>query len=66
MLGLVFALILHVASGESINAALDSARAVYKVRSARSVMNTNRRTRLPADPNGSPFCGNQFYQTDKD
>ena len=32
MLALIFSLILHVAAGESINAALDSARAVYAAR----------------------------------
>ena len=32
MLALIFSLILHVHSGESINAALDSARAVYATR----------------------------------
>ena len=38
MLALVFSLILHVASGESINAALDSARAVYAERGERTTV----------------------------
>lgn len=38
MLALIFSLILHVASGESINAALDSARAVYAARGERTTI----------------------------
>ena len=38
MLALIFSLILHVAAGESINAALDSARAVYAARGERTTI----------------------------
>ena len=38
MLGLIFALILHVSAGESINAALDSARTVYAERGERTTI----------------------------
>lgn len=38
MLALIFSLILHVASGESINAALDSARAAYAARGERTTI----------------------------
>ena len=38
MLALIFSLILHVSAGESINAALDSARAVYAARAERTTI----------------------------
>lgn len=38
MLALIFSLVLHVHAGESINAALDSARAVYQTRQERTTI----------------------------
>ena len=38
MLALIFSLVLHVAAGESINAALDSARAVYAAKAERTTI----------------------------
>ena len=38
MLALIFSLILHVSAGESINAALDSARAVYAAKAERTTI----------------------------
>ena len=38
MIALIFSLVLHVAAGESINAALDSARTVYTERGERTTV----------------------------